>query len=173
MFAQLRARLDSMTTIRRLLEEAERIAAGRGAPRPSAEHLVLAALDLPDGTAHRAFARLGRSPDEFAAALDRQEADDLRPVGVEAPHDTIGAQLPPPGAPAGVYRSEPSAQQLFQLAGADARRHGGVLTGAHLLRAAADLEHGVVARTLRRIGIDRGDLREAATEEIERPPGSA
>lgn len=167
MFAKLRTRLAAMQTIKQLLEEAERIAAERGAGRPSAEHLVLAALELPDGTARRTFERLGRAPADFATALDDQEADDLRQVGVEAPLATIGAQLPAPGVPAGVYRSEPSARQLFGLAGEDARGHDGALTGAHVLRAAAELEHGVVARALRRLGIDRTALRSASTEEIE------
>lgn len=168
MFAELRTRLAAMKAVKQLLEEAERVATERGAPRPSAEHLVLAALELPEGSARRTFERLGRSGDDFAAGLEDQEADDLRQVGVEAPHDTIAAQLPSPGASTGVYRSEPSLQQLFQLAGEDARRRGGALTGAHVLRAAADLEHGVVARTLRRIGIGRDELRDASTHEIER-----
>jgi ATP-dependent Clp protease ATP-binding subunit ClpA len=168
MFAQLRTRLAAMKTIKGLLEAAERSAAERGDGRPSAEHLVLAALELPDGAASETFERLGRSPGDFAAALDAQEADDLRQVGIEAPLDAIRAQLPAPGPPAGVYHSEPSAQQLFRIAGEDARRHGGTLTGAHVLRAAADLEHGVVARTLRRLGIDREELRAAATVAIER-----
>lgn len=167
MFARLRARLAAMKTIKQLLEAAERIAAERGGRRPSAEHLVLAALELPDGSAARTFERLGRSPGAFAVALDDQEAEDLRRVGVEAPLETIRAQVPAPGAPVGVYRSEPSAQQLFQIVAEDARHHDEGLTGAHVLRAAATVEHGVVARTLRRIGIDREDLRSASTDEIE------
>lgn len=170
MLSKLRTRLAAMGTVKQLLEEAERIATERGAQRASAEHLVLAALALPDGAARRTFERLGRSPADFAAALEEQEADDLRQVGVEAPLEAINAQVPSSGAPTGIYRSEVSAQQLFQSAGEDARRHGGNLSGAHVLRAAANLEHGVVARALRRSGIDRGQLRDAATEEIERPP---
>lgn len=168
MFARLRTRLAAMKSIKQLLEAAERIAAERGGRTPSAEHLVLAALALPDGTAARTFERLGRSPGTFAVALDEQEAEDLGRVGVEAPLEAIRGQVPAPGAPVGVYRSEPSAQQLFQLVAEDARRHGEGLTGAHVLRAAADLDHGVVARALRRIGIDREELRSAATDEIER-----
>ena len=168
MFARLRTRLAAMKTIKQLLEAAERIAAERGGRRPSAEHLVLAALELPEGSAARTFERLGRSPGAFAVALDDQEADDLRRAGVEAPLETIRAQVPAPGPPVGVYRSEPSAQQLFQIVADDARRHDEGLTGAHVLRATADLDHGVVARARQRVGIDRAELRSAATDEIER-----
>lgn len=168
MFAKARARLADVATIERLLEGAERIALERGAPRPAAEHLVLAALELPDGTAQRTLERLGRTPGAFAAALDDQEGDDLRHVGVDAPREAIDARLPSPVTPTGPYRSEPSAQQLFQLAGGDARGHGEPLAGAHVLRAAAGLEHGVVARALRRMDVDREQLHAVATAELAR-----
>jgi hypothetical protein len=100
-------------------------------------------------------------------ALDKQEVEDLERIGVHADSDRISAELPPPDEPVGIHRSEPSAQELFRAAGDDARRGGGALLGAHVLRAAADLEHGPTARALRRIGIDRSALRDAASAEIE------
>lgn len=167
MFRRLKARAAAMKTISTLLQQAEEIARGRGADEPAAEHLVLAALQLPDGTASRAFERLGASRYDFRAALDAQEAEDLERIGVRASSDRISAELPEPTAPTGVYKSEASARQLFQAAGDDARRNGGSLVGAHVLRAAAALEHGPTARALRRMGIDRDALREAAGAEIE------
>jgi len=167
MFRRLKARATTMKTISTLLQQAEEIARGRGADEPAAEHLVLAALQLPDGTASRALERLGSSSDDFGAALDAQEAEDLERIGVHAPGDRINAELPVPTAPTGVYKREASAQQLFQAAGDDARRGGGSLVGAHVLRAAAALERGPTARALRRMGIDRDALREAAGAEIE------
>lgn len=166
MFRKLRERATAMKAISTLLTRAEEIARRRGAERPAAEHLVLAALQLPDGTAARALERTGSSAAEFDAALDAQEAEDLERIGVHADDDRISSELPPPSEPGGVYRSEPSAQQLFQAAGANARRGDG-LVGAHVLRAAAALEHGPTARALRRMGIDRTDLLAAASAELE------
>ena len=167
MFRKLRARAGAMRTIAALLTDAEEIAHRSGAERPAAEHLVLAALQLPDGTAARALERVGSSAGELGAALDAEEAEDLGRVGIHADRDRISGELPPPIQPVGVYRSEPSAQELFQTAGDDARARGGSLVGAHVLRAAAALDHGPTARALDRMGIDRTELRAAASAEIE------
>lgn len=156
-----------MKTIAALLIQAEEIARSGGAERPAAEHLVIAALQLPDGTAARTLERLGSSAAAFSAALAEQEADDLERIGVHADSDRIDSELPQPREPGGVYRTEPSAQQLFQAAGHDARRGGGALIGAHVLHAAAALEHGPTARALRRMGIDRSELQAAASAEIQ------
>lgn len=148
------------------MENAETIAHRDGLTQPAAEHLVLAALDLPDGTARAALDRAGSSAETFATALREQHAAALDAVGVAVDDELIDASLPEPAPAAGVYRSEPSAQELFQRAGADARSGGGGLLGAHVLRAAADLEHGTVARTFEHLGVDRNTLRAAATAEI-------
>lgn len=166
MFRQMRGRLDDMKTIKRLLSHAEEIAHREGIAQPAAEHLILAALELPDGTARAAFERIGVSPDRFSSAVEEQHAEGLESIGVVADHDRIrdGVPVPPPAG--GVYRSEPSAQELFRLAGADARAQGGGLLGAHVVRAATTMEHGTVARTLLHMGIDRAALGDAATAEI-------
>lgn len=167
MLRKLKTRATAMKTIAVLLTRAEEIARSGGAERPGAEHLVIAALQLPDGTAARTLERIGASAADFSAALAAQEAEDLERIGVHADSDRIDAELPQPSEPGGVYRSEPSAQQLFQAAGDDARREGGGLLGAHVLRAAAALEHGPTARALRRMGIDRAELQGAANTEIQ------
>lgn len=167
MFRRMRARARDMRSITELLETAERIARRRGATQPAAEHLVLAALQLPDGTARRAFERLGVSPDAVASGLDAQHAEALHAIGIQADDDEIDAQLPRPVPATGIYHSGPSAQQLFQRAGKDARHDGRGFLGAHVLRAATTLEHGTMARTLDYMGIDRGALRDAATAELE------
>lgn len=167
MFRTLKSRAAAVKAISALLTQAEEIARRRGAERPAAEHLVLAALQLPDGTAARALERMGSSAAAFGAALDAQEAEDLERIGVHADNDRIRSELPPPGEPGGVYRSEPSAQELFRAAGEDARRGGGSFVGAHVLRAAAALDHGPTARALRRMGIEATGLRTAASAEIE------
>lgn len=106
-----------------------------------------------------------------ARGTEQPAAEDLERIGVRPDDDRISAELPPPGEPAGIYRSEPSAQELLQAAGADARRGGGTMVGAHVLGAAAGLEHGPTARALRRMGVDRAELRAATSAEIESRAG--
>lgn len=167
MFRKLKARAAAVKTISALVTKAEEIARRRGAERPAAEHLVLAALQLSDGTAARTLERVGSSAADFGTALDAQEAEDLERIGVHADDDRISSELPQPSEPVGAYRSEPSAQELFQAAGDDARRGDGSLVGAHVRRAAAALERGPTARALRGMGIDTADLRAAASAEVE------
>lgn len=167
MFRQLRSRLGDVGTIKQLLEEAETIARRDGLSRPAAEHLVLAAFGLPDGTARAALERAGSTPEAFVAALAQQHVAALEAVGVAADNDAIDAALPDAPPATGLYRSEASGQELFQQAGADARADGGGLLGAHVLRAAADLERGTVARAFRYMGVDRDALRASAAAEIE------
>jgi hypothetical protein len=166
MLGKLRRRLGDMSTISQLLEGAEAIARREGIAQPAAEHLVLAALALDDGTGEAALRRVGTSSIALTTALREQHDEALASVGVVADDALIDASLPEPTASTGVHRSEPSAQELFRRAGADARSEGGGLLGAHVLRAAADLEHGTVARAFRHLGVDRHALRECATAEI-------
>lgn len=124
MFHTLRIRVRSMKTIAALLAGAEVVARSRGAERPAAEHLVMAAFELPDGTASRAFERIGASAQDFSAALVAQEADDLERAGIYVDRDRIGAAAPAATKPDGVHRSEPCAQELFRAA-ASAELSGG------------------------------------------------
>lgn len=166
MLRKLRNRLGDMATIKQVLENAEAIARRDGIDQPAAEHLVLAAFELPDGTASAALERVGSSAEAFTSALREQHADALATVGVIVDDDLIDASLPEPGVSTGVYRSQTSAQELFRRAGDDARAEGGGLVGAHIVRAAADLEYGTVARTFQHLGLDPHALRECATAEI-------
>jgi hypothetical protein len=165
-FRRLRNRANYMRTIATLLRTAEEIARRDGGAEPAAEHLVLSALGLADGTARAAFERVGADPDAFGPALRDEHERALASVGVHADEALIGDRLPEPPAAPGVYRSDPSARQLFQLAGGDARAEGGGLLGAHVIRAAATLEHGTTARALRAMGVDPDALRAAAEAEI-------
>ncbi len=59
MLQRIKRKLDDMRTIKALAEAAERHANAAGEREPGPEHFLLAAFDLPDGLARRAFARLG------------------------------------------------------------------------------------------------------------------
>lgn len=139
-------------TIKVLLTEAERQALALGDAVPGAEHLVLAALMLEDDSAR---ALLGVDAPRFRDALVEMHAAALGAVGVSTAEEGLS---PAPARP-GVYRSDVSAQEVFQRARVLAKqdRRGG-LTGAHIVRAAAEREHGTVPRVLAALGIDREAL---------------
>ena len=160
--------LRDMRTIGHLLADAETLARAKGEDQPGAEHLLLAALDLPDGSARRAFQRLEVDPDALRAALDRHDVDALIAIGIEPERaGLLGAPAPlDPATGSGVYRSRASAQEAFQAASAMARSAKVPLAGAHVVAAVAGLEHGTAARVLAAIGVDRRALANAAQEEL-------
>ena len=157
-----------MRTIGRLLTDAEQVARRMGDERPSAEHLMLAALALPEGSAARALGGFGVDADRLAQAIRDEHASALVAAGIDASTaEAMAADRPvTPEKGSGVYRSNPSAQELFQAAGAVARGSGQRLAGAHVVLAAADLEHGTLARALERLEVDRSALRAAAASEL-------
>lgn len=154
-------------TIKQLLEGAERLAQQAGESLPGAEHLLLSALALPDGTARRAFERLGVDPDGLPSAIAAQHDDALRAVGIEV--DAKDLDVPAPEA-RGVYLSTPSAQTTFkravELSGKPKPRR---LRGAHVVLAVTEMEHGTVARALSRLGVNRDELAAAARDELAVP----
>lgn len=160
-----------MRTIGRLLTDAEQVARRMGDDRPSAEHLLLAAMALPDGTAAGALQRLGVDADRLAQAVRDEHAAGLVAAGIDATTAAAMATDRPitPATVGGVYRSNPSAQELFQAAGAAARGAGQRLAGAHVVLAAADLQLGTLARALDRLGVERAALRAAAESELPAP----
>jgi len=132
--------LDDMRTIKRLLTDAERIAREMGEEEPGAEHLLLAAIGLPDGTASRALAAVGADGDDVRASLKQEQAAALVSVGV--PPETAEALAEPkPLGPASaplLYGAGPSAREAFRAAGDLARGAKQRLVGAHVVAALAD-----------------------------------
>jgi hypothetical protein len=158
MFSQITARVRSAQTLKALCEGAERHALRLGERRAGAEHFVLAALELEDGTARRAFAAVGADADGFGPAIGAAHAVALAYAGVAA-----GAQDAPGPLDfkAGVFDAAASGQALMQALAAE-RGDQRPLVGAHVVAAAAAMEHGVVARALRVMGVDRARLWAAA-----------
>jgi ATP-dependent Clp protease ATP-binding subunit ClpA len=160
--------VDDMRTIKQLLTDAERIAREMGEEEPSAEHLLLSAIGLPDGTATRALAAVGVDVDRIRAALREEQAEALVSVGV--PRETAEAMADP--APLGparaplLYGAGPSAREAFQAAGTMARSAKQRLAGAHVVAAVAEVGRGTTARILQRMGVDRDQLAEAARAEL-------
>lgn len=157
-----------MRTIKQLLTDAERIAREMGEEEPGAEHLLLAAIGLPDGTATRALDTVGVDADRIRTALWEEQAAALVSVGV--PRETAEAMaVPEPLGPAGapiLYGAGPAAREAFQVAGAMARSAKQRLVGAHVVAAVAETERGTMVRVLDRMGVDRRRLADAARVEL-------
>lgn len=161
----MRRRLADMRTMKQLFTLAETEAQHAGEAEPGAEHLLLAAIDLPDGSARRALERVGIEPAALREAIAGQHDDALRGVGIEAPthaSDTPSAVLPP-----GPYRSKGSAQTLFQRVRELVTSEHSQLYGAWFVLAATETEHGTTVRALRRLGIEPDDLARAAHAELD------
>jgi ATP-dependent Clp protease ATP-binding subunit ClpA len=158
-------RLADVRTIRTLLTAAEAEAQARGEVEPSAEHLVMAALGLPDGSARRALRRLGADPDDFRAAVDAHHDAALRSVGIETDEAALDDHLSPPTRPRGPYHSSGSAQQLFQQVAERVKTERSHLCGAWVLFEAAELRRGTTAEALRRMGLEPEAVQRAAREE--------
>lgn len=150
-----RADIALMSTV---LPAAERLAHADGIPEPGAEHLLLAALDLPDGYARRAFGGVGGDVAELPIALRQGYDEALRAIGVQADDEAIGAAMPPPGDASGPLHAQGSLQVALARAVSLAKADGLPVTSGHLLLAIIEPDHGTIARALTRLGIDRASL---------------
>ena len=167
LFDKLGDKVRDVRTINELCTGAEGVALREGAALPGAEHLLAAALALSEGSARRAFERVGADPDALPAAIAHQHTQALRAIGIEPvpdelldPHD---GQVTTPGK--GVFRTTASFQRAFTTAGELARAGDGPLLGAHVVVAVAQIEYGTAPRALRAMGIDPAALAAAAREE--------
>lgn len=157
MFQGLKSKLNNISTIKLLCEQAETYALQDHQREPGAEHFLLAALDLPDGTARLAFEQTGVEPDALRAAIERQYADALRSIGLKA--DT--AADAPMSANPGVYLAASSGREIMQELAATRKDHRPLL-GAHVVGIVAGMPHGVAARALRALGVNSIILKSTA-----------
>lgn len=152
--------LTDMATMRALLEAAERESAAMGEPDPGAEHVVLAALALPDHTAADALAELGVDAARLREAIEQVHAEALATLGIAEPPPPTPIRTP---TNAGVYRSKGSTRDLL-TATAEAKRNMRArrFISAHVLIGASTLEHGTLPKALHHLGIDGATLRSTA-----------
>ena len=162
MFQALKRRVGDMATIRALCLAAEAHAHKDSQREPGAEHFLLAAFDLPDGTARRALQRVGAAPEQFEAAIAEQYSNALSAIGL-----TIDLDLEPeaPGPAGGAYQAAPSGAEIMQKLAAHRPVGGPPLVGADVVAVVATLPRGVSARALRAMDVDLEALRLAAIEE--------
>ena len=167
MLQRIRQRLQDMRTLRQLFTRAEHHARAQGQSRPGAEHFLLAAIELPDGTARRAFERIGANPDAIPAAIEQQYRDALAQAGIQAdmpPASPLTA--PQPRA----FHAQPSGQSLVQALAHARKGQPGPLLGAHVVALVAAAPQGVATRTLKALRLDPAALVQAAQRESAYPP---
>jgi len=159
-------RFRDMKTISKLISGADEQANSCGEEKPGAEHFVLSALSLDDGSANRVFQQIGADTNKFREAINQQYSDALSSIGIssEATETT-----PEPVEPNKVFHnSQPSGQELMKsLYAIKQRDKDRPLLGAHVIGVAAEMEHGVVARAFKVMGIDREQLAKLAKDEWE------
>ena len=166
MFKRIKLRMQDMKTISQLISGAEEYAHGRGEEEVGAEHLLLSALALSDGSARRVFERAGVDPDKLQAAIDKQYCDALNVMGIDG---VSFDDDPEPIKPTKLFRNaKPSGQATLKALYALKQKDKDMpLLGAHVVAVVANMEHGVAARALRTMGVNQQHLAEAVKEELE------
>jgi ATP-dependent Clp protease ATP-binding subunit ClpA len=165
LFQRIRDHFQSVRTLQQLCTGAEEYARAQGQSAPGAEHFLLAALDLPDGSARRAFERLGADPAAVPAAIEQQYRDALQGPGLGAP-PLPEAKATTTARPA-LYEAQASGQELMQALARARKGARGALRGAHVVALVAELPMGVAARTLRALQVDAAQLGAAARAEAQ------
>ena len=162
MLRKLTQTLQDMGTIKTLCEAAERIANGEHQAAPGAEHFVLAALELPDGSAARVFVRLGLDAAAFLKALRDEHRASLRAAGASSERD-----VPPLPRPKALYNAAPSGEAVLKgLAALRKRGVSGRLIGVHVLEVIWAMQHGPSARAFARLGRDAPTVMAAIESEM-------
>ncbi len=169
MLRRLRQRLHDMKTIKTLFLNAERHANTEGQQTPGVEHFILAALELPDGSARKAFERVGANPEDFKDAIAQQYRDALKSVGIDTSgmssfNDASG--ITPHQS--GLFQAKPAVRTLMlQMLQQRKKQPSPTLLSAHVIVAATTISQGVAMRAFNRMGIDLAALDRAAQAEIE------
>ena len=166
MFKRIRLRIRDVKTIGKLITGADQQAHLNGEEAPGAEHFLLSALNLPDGTARRVFQRIGADPEQFHKAINDQYNDALDSVGIDA--KIIADEPEPVTSHRALHNAKPSGQALmkalYALKQSDKSRP---LLGAHVVAVVAGMEHGVAARSLKAMGVNQAVIAAAVEKELD------
>jgi ATP-dependent Clp protease ATP-binding subunit ClpA len=165
--SQRRKPLQDIRTMNTLFTAAEKEAALVGDADYGTEHLLLAAFDMPDGSAARAFKRVGVDPHAFRKAINDQHTEALRAIGIAPDDGRIDGRPPEPAEPNGPMRSKESSQTVFKKVVKLVKKEKSQLYGAYIVLVAADAETGSTARALETLGVHRDDLAAAARIELD------
>lgn len=126
MLKRIRLRLQDMKTISKLISGADEQANLLGDEESGAEHFVLSALNLSDGSAKRVFARVGVEPNAFKAAIKKQYSDALGAVGICA--DPTDFDPEPIESTNLFHHSKPSGEAVMKLLHSMKKKQGSTHT---------------------------------------------
>lgn len=153
MFQGLKNVAWTLKALKQLCEGAMTQAEAEGLSEVGAEHFLLSAFDLPDGTARRSFEPFGIDKEALRAAIERHYAEALKAAG-------MGGEAMPPPAPitrptspwAGLPSSASGLALLDRLA--EKGPAGEPLCGADVVLATLSARRGTVPRVLASLRID-------------------
>ena len=166
MFKRFMLRFRDMKTISRLISGADEQANLNGEEKPGAEHFVLSALSLEDGSAKRVFDKFGADENKFRDAINQQYSDALSLIGLS--REVTETTPEPVETNKMLHNSQPSGQELMKsLYAIKQRDKDRPLLGAHVISVAAEMKQGVVARAFKVMGIDRVQIAKLAKDEWE------
>ncbi len=166
MFKRISLRIKDMKTISKLISGADEEAHISGEEEPGAEHFLLSALKLPEGSARRVFERVGADPDKFHEAIGKQYSDALMSVGIDS--KSIENDPEPVDSEKMFHNSKPSGQAVMKaLYALKQKDKDKPLLGAHVVGVVVNMEHGVAARALRAMGVNKVGIAKAVNEELE------
>ena len=164
MFKRIKLRFQDMKTISKLMTGADEHAHLNGKEEPGAEHFVLSALNLEDGSAQRVFEKMDADADTFKEAINQQYSDALASIGIESE-----VEISPDPIKSGkmFHNAQPSGQALMKaLYALKQNDKDRPLLGAHVLSVAAEMEQGIVARAFKVMGIDKEKLTPLIQREL-------
>ncbi|MDW6002833.1 Clp protease N-terminal domain-containing protein [Vibrio mangrovi] len=165
MFKRLLLRFRDMKTIGKLIPGAEEQANIMGEEKPGAEHFVLSALNLEDGTAKRVFDKFGIDANKFKSAIKAQYDEALSSIGISGQATEITPE--PIKSDKILLDSHPSGQDLMKsLYALKKEDNSRPLQSAHVIIVAASIKHGVVPRAFKVLGVDNESLAKAARDEL-------
>lgn len=151
----------------KLFTTAEAEAERAGVTKPGAEYLVISALQLPEGSARRAFERVGADPEAFRDAVGGRHEDAPLPIGIDSIDGHPDQRLPEPARSHRPVQYGTSGRELFQSVVSLVRREKSQIYGASIVFVAAQIDHGTTPRALQRMNVDRSELAAAARAELD------
>lgn len=163
MFNRIKIRINDMKTVSRLISNAETQANALGEETAGAEHYVLSALELPDGSAKNIFSALGITTSDFKDAINKQYESALNSVGFDA--EAVSAE--PITNKKVLPGTHPSGKQLMKsLHALKKNDKDRPLLGAHVLEVVADIKYGVVTRVFKELDVTPENLKQAVYQEL-------
>jgi len=170
MFKTIKSFIRDRHTVIALHSGAERYAQLSGEEKPGAEHFLLSSLELPDGTAKKAFIDIGIDPNTVRRAINKQYNDalnsnDLDITNLDIDNSDVESVsknrlFPNTANPSGRFLI----REIIRFHEIDLSIP---LLGAHVVIATTSMKTSVIARTLKAMEIDNAALHSAAQRQLD------